>query len=64
MVEYRPWPATDPEVLSTELARLLTETRQRFPKGIEQIIGVGPFLSQNLLHDFDYLQSGFSALLA
>ncbi len=64
MVEYRPWPATDPEVRSTELARLLTETRQRFPKGIEQIIGVGPFLSQNLLHDFDYLQSGFSALLA
>ena len=39
-------------------------TRQRFPKGIEQIIGVGPFLSQNLLHDFDYLQSGFAALLA
>lgn len=63
-VEYRPWPASAPKELSADLAKVLDETRQHYPDGIRKIIGVGPFLSLNLLHDFDHLQWGFSGLLA
>jgi hypothetical protein len=59
----RAWPPNEPQALARDLAQAISATRQRFPKGVQQIIGVGPFLSRNLLHDYDYLQRSYAALL-
>ncbi len=60
---FHAWPPEDPGTLAKELAGVVVETQRRFPNGIERIVGVGPFLSKNLLHNFDYLQFAFSTLL-
>lgn len=62
-IHRRAWPPDDPQALAKDLALAITETRRRFPDGVQQIIGVGPFLSKNLLHDYDYLQRGYATLL-
>lgn len=62
-IEYLPWPADAPDLTAAELTKTLLQLRRQFPDGIKQIIGVGPFLSRNLLHGFDHLQAGFAQLL-
>ncbi len=45
------------EELVANCAGLLPEVRQRFSQGIQRIIAVPPFLSDDFAHQFDYLQS-------
>lgn len=42
----------------------IRETRERFGTGIRHLVGVTHFLSKNLTHRYDHLQTGFAALLA
>ncbi|MEA3210301.1 MAG: hypothetical protein QOE70_3358 [Chthoniobacter sp.] len=46
-----------------EIVRIARETIARFPTGAKTIIGVSPFLSRALVHDYDYLQSSLGYLL-
>ena len=46
-----------------ELVKAVSETLARFRKGVEQIIGVSYFASNNLVHDYDHLQAGYANLL-
>jgi hypothetical protein len=39
-------------------------TRERFSNGVEQLIAVSPFLSQDLQHDHDQLQHGLATILS
>lgn len=59
----RAWSQDDPQALAQDLAQATTEIHKRFPQGVKQIIGVGPFLSKNLLHDYDFLQRSYATLL-
>jgi curli production assembly/transport component CsgG len=51
------------ERLVQDLANAIEETRRQFTRGVERIVAVSPFLSKNLTHDFDHLQSGYAVLL-
>ncbi len=42
----------------------INATRERFPAGVQQMIGVPPFVSRNLTHDYDHLQSAYASLVA
>ena len=44
-------------------AEIIAEVREHFAGGIRQIVGVAPFLSKDLLHDYDRLQVAFARLL-
>ncbi|MCA9048674.1 MAG: hypothetical protein KDA89_08095 [Planctomycetaceae bacterium] len=59
----RVWPQDDPQAVAQDLAQAITKIHKRFPQGVKQIIGVGPFLSKNLLHDYDFLQRSYATLL-
>lgn len=50
--------------LAERIQRSINETRHRFRDGITQLVAVTQFLSRNVSHEFDYLQSGYSALLS
>lgn len=51
------------ETTSNNLAKIVEETLERFESGVKQIIGISPFISRNLVHDYDHLQAGFANLL-
>lgn len=51
------------ENLSREICQGVSTTLSRFPGGVKTVIGVSPFLSRVLVHDFDYLQDSLAALL-
>jgi|GEM_PF-2283296 len=62
-IARRAWPPDDVQVLARDLAQVAGEVRSRFPEGVQQIVGVGPFLSQNLLHNYDFLQHSLPTLV-
>ncbi len=49
--------------LPLEISKVITETRGRYPNGVQRVVGVTHFISKTLVHDFDYLQAGYSHLL-
>lgn len=53
----------DVEQLARHCAAVVDEVRQRFAGGIQHIIAVPTFLSEDFEHDFDYLQSHCSNLV-
>jgi len=57
------WPTNDLASMARELAEVVSNVDKRFPNGVQRILGVGPFLSKNLLHHYDYLQHSYSTLL-
>lgn len=36
------------------------DTRKSYPQGVQQVVGVAPFVSRNLTHEFDYLQRRYA----
>lgn len=58
-----PTGASQTDELADQLTRQVVEVRKRFGAGIRLIVGVTPFLSKNLEHDYDHLQSRWSDLL-
>ncbi len=49
--------------LAVQIAGVVDETRTKFANGVQRIVAVSPLLSNNLTHEFDHLQFGFSAVL-
>ncbi len=49
--------------ICTSCVEKVVATRSRFAQGVQQIIAVTPFLSQNLHYKYDHLQEGFRELL-
>jgi hypothetical protein len=54
----------DVEQLVQHCAATVDEVRQRYAGGIDHIIAVPTFLSENFEHQYDYLQSRCSDLLS
>jgi hypothetical protein len=46
-----------------DLVEIVERTIEQFKTGVKQIIGVSHFVSRNLVHDYDHLQSGYVYLL-
>lgn len=64
LIERKRWPPEgETDGLAKELASLVDAVRRRFASGVQQIVGVQPLLSRNLLHNYDYLQQGLATLL-
>jgi hypothetical protein len=42
----------------------IQDVRKHFAQGIKRVYGVPPFVSRCLTHEYDYLQRGYSSLLA
>lgn len=42
----------------------INATRESFPEGVQQMIGVPQFVSRNLTHDYDHLQAAYASLVA
>lgn len=51
------------EQLSAAILADVGLVKKRFGSGVRQLVTVMPFLSRNLTHDFDYLQSGYASWL-
>jgi curli biogenesis system outer membrane secretion channel CsgG len=49
--------------IEVRIAAVVKETRERFAGGVKWVVAVPHFLSKDLAHDFDHLQSGFASLL-
>ena len=47
-----------------EIAPLVQSVQKRFPQGLKQVLAIPPFLSRNLVQDYDALQSRYAQLLA
>jgi len=62
-VRMVPYAADARDKIAADLADLVNKTRQRYAGGIKQIYCVTPFVSKNLSHKYDHLQSGYAALL-
>ena len=56
-------PDVAPAATAKEIADIITRTRARFPSGVQQVVGVSPFISQDLSHEFDRYQVAFCRLL-
>lgn len=52
-----------PERTVLQIVNDVHDTRERFSNGVEQLIAVSPFLSQDLRHDHDQLQHGLATIL-
>ncbi len=64
LIERKRWPPEgEADGLAKELASSVDAVRRRFADGVQQIVGVQPLLSRNLLHNYDYLQQGLATLL-
>jgi hypothetical protein len=60
---YEPYdPAAGADV-AQQCAEVIAEVREHFAGGIRQIVGVSPFLSKDLVHDYDRFQIAFARLL-
>ena len=49
--------------LNESVARIkaaVLDARKAFPQGVKQVVGVAPFISRNLTHDFDHLQRRYA----
>ena len=49
--------------LASHCAQSVAKVREQFAGGVRQVIAVSPFLSKDLLHDFDYLQVSCTRLV-
>lgn len=64
-LDAREYPSSvPPKQLCELIARRVVELRARFPRGVERVVGLAPFRSRNLLHDYDALQTRYADLLA
>ena len=63
-VDYMPLENGKVEAAARQILAAIQETRRHFPQGLRQVLGVPPFVSRTLTHEYDYLQRGCSALLA
>ena len=63
-VDYIPLDSGKAESAAAQIHAAIQETRRHFPQGLRWVFGVPPFVSRTLTHDYDYLQCGYSALLA
>ena len=52
-----------PERTVLQIVDEVQNTRERFSNGVEQLIAVSPFLSQDMRHDHDQLQHGLATIL-
>lgn len=59
-----PYDPDELEALCDRCAKRLAATEKQFADGIRYLIGVPPFLSKNLTHEYDHLQFDYAALLA
>jgi len=55
--------AARPEQAITEIATALGDTLQQFPRGVERIICIPPFVSKSLEQKFDFLQARLAFVL-
>ncbi len=53
----------EPVDVATDCQALAREVNTHFRNGIKHVVGVAPFNSKDLVHDYDHLQNGFSCLL-
>lgn len=53
----------DPDLIAVECRELFQQTQRHFRDGMKHLIAVLPFESNNLVHDFDALQTAYPALL-
>ncbi len=62
-IEFLPY--TDDELgeLASQCVSLIKGVREQYAHGINYMIGVSPFVSRNLVHDYDHLQAGYAHLL-
>ena len=51
------------DALAAAIARTVAATRERFRSGIQFVVGLSPFISKDLTHDYDYLQSSCAHVL-
>ena len=49
--------------LVEKIAQMVGETRKHFASGVSRIVGISPFVSKSLVHNYDHLQAGFAHLL-
>jgi hypothetical protein len=56
-------PAENPAAIAKAVVEMARETREHFVGGVKWVVAVPHFLSKDLTHDFDHLQSGFASLL-
>ncbi len=62
-VDFLPHENDARDELAAKCRPIVAEVRRHFAGGIKQIIGVTPFVSRNLTHDYDHLQAGYACLL-
>lgn len=53
----------EPDRIAVDCREVVEDTWRHFRAGITQLIAVLPFVSQNLVHDYDSLQSAYPTLL-
>jgi len=53
----------DPAPLAEKIAGVVQQVRRQFKHGLRAVIGVPPFVSRNLTHDFDRLQTGYAEVV-
>ncbi|MBC8870639.1 MAG: hypothetical protein H8E44_14545 [Planctomycetes bacterium] len=53
----------DARALAEKIVQMVGEIREHFASGVSTIVGVSPFVSKSLVHDYDRLQAGFAHLL-
>lgn len=59
----QPYTENNAEQCSSSICSLIDQVRTKYASGIRQVIGVAPLVSQNLVHDWDYLQSGLANVI-
>ncbi len=52
----------DVEQLASQCMEQVVKTRDRFAGEVKQIVGIAPFQSKNLVHDYDHFQMGWQRL--
>jgi hypothetical protein len=62
-LDYLVYDPQQREAIVTELCRMVSQLREQFPQGVTQMIAVPPFITSNLLRDYDHLQAGYARLL-
>lgn len=63
MTNAAPQDSSQPERTLFQIMQDVQQTRERFADGVEQLIAVAPFLSNDLTHEHDQLQHGLATIL-
>ena len=61
--EHLMLPTDDAQPVVARIGELVDWTRRQFAGGIQFVVGVSPFVSQTLVHDWDYLQFSMARVL-